>query len=206
MREHYQVNEIFHTVQGEGVLAGSPSTFIRLQGCTVGCPWCDTKYTWLKGGTRMTVKEIVNQVRHPHVVITGGEPTMYNLDGLIYGLRAKQSRRFIQLETSGQNELKGIFYPDWITWSPKENLQWDAPEEIWAAASEVKWVVDETLERPLVDSWWQRYEAFPATPYFVLMPEGCPPRPEMVEKALQWLHDRPQWKFGDRLQCRIGVK
>ncbi len=206
MRDHYQVNDIFHTVQGEGVFVGTPATFIRLQGCTVGCTWCDTKYTWLKGGKRMTIKEIVNEVRHPHIVITGGEPTLYNLDGLIHGLRAKKSGRFIQLETSGQNALKGIFNPNWITWSPKEALEWDAPEEIWVNANEVKWVIDEGLQLPLVDYWWQRYNMFEHLPKFVLMPEGCPPRPEMIAKTLQWLYDRPQWLFGSRLQYWIGVK
>ncbi len=40
------INEMFETIQGEGAHTGIPSIFVRLQGCPVGCPWCDTKHTW----------------------------------------------------------------------------------------------------------------------------------------------------------------
>jgi 7-carboxy-7-deazaguanine synthase len=216
MRDHYQVNEIFDSIQGEGVLAGVPATFIRLQGCTVGCPWCDTKYTWLKGGERMSVQEITNRANHKHVVITGGEPTLYNLDSLISQLENKG--KYVQLETSGQQWLKGELTPRWITWSPKENLEWNAPIEFYVHANEVKWVVDENLTFQTVWRTWEAFrEARPySLPYFVLMPEGCPPRKEMVEKVFTWLELHwvkgansahwNTWRYGDRLQYRIGVK
>src|SRR3990172_7111242 len=143
MREHYQVNEIFHSIQGEGRLAGRPSTFIRLQGCLVGCVWCDTQYTWLKGGSRMMVEDIVSAVQYEWVVITGGEPTLYDLDALILALR--DNGNGIQLETSGQNALKGSFVPDWVTISPKERLAFKVPDELLRWASELKFVVDEGL-------------------------------------------------------------
>ena len=44
---HYPINEIFQTIQGEGVFTGLPAIFVRLQGCPVGCPWCDTRHTWV---------------------------------------------------------------------------------------------------------------------------------------------------------------
>ena len=44
---HYPINEIFQTIQGEGVFTGVPAIFVRLQGCPVGCPWCDTRHTWV---------------------------------------------------------------------------------------------------------------------------------------------------------------
>ena len=203
----YQVNEIFNSVQGEGWQAGRLATFIRLQGCTVGCPWCDTKYTWKAGGTRMTVDEIVNQVAWDWVVITGGEPTMYNLDDLIGALRAQG--RGVQLETSGQYNLKGLLVPDWITWSPKANLGFECQLKI---VHEVKIVVDEKLE-------WETVEDLAGKYYnckWSLMPEGCPPSQESIDKAYGFLsrvgshHELKawisRWKFSDRLQWRMGVK
>ena len=157
----------------------------------------------------MTVDDILDQVKHPHVVITGGEPTIYNLDSLLNGLRRSNSKVYIQLETSGQNELKGFFVPDWITWSPKEALEWKAARDIWRHADEVKWVVDETLDFDTVDNAREEFlEEVPelSLPVFMLMPEGCPPRPEMVDKTLEWLNKRPNWRYSDRLQYRIGVK
>lgn len=214
LRKHYQVNEIFDTVQGEGVLVGTPSTFVRLQGCTVGCPWCDTKYTWEAGGTRMSVEEILNACNRTHVVITGGEPTMYDLDGLLVPLQA--ANHYVQLETSGQYGIKGTVFPDWITLSPKENLEWKPSFDIKAQADEVKWVVDENLKWATVENLFEWYlkraqgNGSPV-PHFVLMPEGCPPRPEMVKKVLEWLYLPDPWaegffRYGDRIQYRIGVR
>jgi len=218
MTSTYQVNEIFYSIQGEGVLTGTPCTFIRLQGCTVGCPWCDTKYTWQRGGTRMTPYEIGNQVQHSHVVITGGEPTLYNLDPLIRALWARGC--YVQLETSGQQWLKGEMEPNWITLSPKATLGYDFPLRYLKRVREVKWVVDEDLKFGVVWQVWQQVmeEAIRLVvpPYFVLMPEGCPPRKEMVLKALSWLEDskvagtnmryKGSWRYGDRIQYRIGVR
>jgi organic radical activating enzyme len=73
-----RVSETFFSIQGEGPSAGQPAIFIRLQGCTVGCRWCDTKYSWDPGGGReATVDDLVAEaLAHPcrRVVITGGEP------------------------------------------------------------------------------------------------------------------------------------
>lgn len=212
MSDTYQVNEIFSTIQGEGVLAGKPATFIRLQGCTVGCPWCDTKYTWAKGGRRMPVEEIIGRVKRTHVVITGGEPTLYNLDSLLLALH--QYGYFTQLETSGQQWMKGELVPKWVTWSPKANLNYLAPKGLMQEVHEVKWVVDEDLHFEVLQTTWNRIQSMQRRwpVMFVLMPEGCPPRPEMVEKALIWLNglrkgteEERHWRYGDRIQYRIGV-
>ena len=204
----YQVNEIFHSIQGEGFLAGRPTTFIRLQGCRVECEWCDTKYTWLKGGERMTLPQIMNRIRHRHVVVTGGEPTMYNLDLLLLALHQRQ--HITQLETSGQQWLKGRVQPHWITLSPKENLGYQILPEYQRYADEVKWVVDEALPYSTVKDAWNEWPENNQVK-FILMPEGCPPRPEMVIKVLEWLGaqrfwDEIRWFYGDRLQYRIGVE
>lgn len=78
-----KVVEIFDSIEGEGFRQGLPVTFIRLGGCNLRCPYCDTKYSWHNDGTwkEISIEEIVNQVHFPHVTITGGEPLIQ--DGII---------------------------------------------------------------------------------------------------------------------------
>ena len=72
------ISEIFHSIQGEGMLAGMPSVFIRTSGCNLRCRWCDTPYaSWNPEGRQMTVLEIMAEISGygcRHVVVTGGEP------------------------------------------------------------------------------------------------------------------------------------
>ncbi len=72
------ISEIFYSIQGEGMLTGVPSVFIRTSGCNLRCNWCDTPYaSWNPEGTARTIEQIVAEVQsHParHVVLTGGEP------------------------------------------------------------------------------------------------------------------------------------
>ena len=213
----YQVNEIFHSVQGEGVLSGMPATFVRLQGCTVGCEWCDTKYTWAKGGTRMSCGDILKeaQLGSGNVVITGGEPTLYDLDPLLKVL-VGGGINHVQLETSGQQALKGRVKPSWVTWSPKKNLDFEAPFEFKKMVDEVKWVVDQHFYDEcwsmVVAQYLQFRTALNKEPYFVFMPEGCPPDNLSMAKALYFVENKPKginpgkWRFSDRIQYRLGVR
>lgn len=73
-----KINEIFHSIQGEGILMGIPTTFVRVAGCNLRCQWCDTQYAY-EEGKEMTLDEIVLRVRENpvnHVCITGGEPLL----------------------------------------------------------------------------------------------------------------------------------
>lgn len=125
----YPVHERFYTFQGEGVHMGRPAFFIRLFGCPLHCPWCDSAGTWHpeyvpKTIHKMSVKELVGEVKESGagiVVITGGEPAIHNLVALCMHLRNifTDSGDYVRvhLETSGAFDLRGMF--DWITVSPK---------------------------------------------------------------------------------------
>lgn len=73
-----KVIEIFTSLQGEGVLMGTPTTFVRFEGCNLDCQWCDTKYA-REGGREMTPHQVLDEVEErnvPFVCLTGGEPML----------------------------------------------------------------------------------------------------------------------------------
>lgn len=144
MSQNYKVNELFQTIQGEGVYTGVPAIFVRLQGCDVGCAWCDTKHTWEIDPAKKSdlilltnksnesdrwadssAKEIVDEIKRLGysanlIVITGGEPCMYDLRELTQVLH--EFGFDIQLETSGTYPVL-VDAKTWVTLSPKVNMR-----------------------------------------------------------------------------------
>lgn len=140
----YKVNEVFETIQGEGSFTGLPAIFIRLQGCPVGCSWCDTKHTWsihpelalsLDGvlaksaeteqwaavdAAQLLALFNTQGYQARHVVITGGEPCMYDLRPLCQALHDKGYQT--QIETSGTFEIQ-VPAQSWVTVSPKIGMK-----------------------------------------------------------------------------------
>jgi len=135
----YPINEIFYSFQGEATFAGTPSVFVRLQGCDVGCAFCDTKHTWtLEDSHIVSVSEVLakeqdspqyanfteNEIlaeiskyaKCRHVVFTGGEPAQYNLKELIVSL--EKLNYSVQIETSATEKLN-VSAKTWVTVSPK---------------------------------------------------------------------------------------
>jgi len=100
----FPVADLFHTIQGEGSLAGVPSVFVRLAGCPVGCPWCDTKQAWsAEGFPRLTVERITERVasyKCRHVVVTGGEPLVHPRIGSLID-RFHDGGLHVTIETAG---------------------------------------------------------------------------------------------------------
>lgn len=140
----YPINEIFQTLQGEGFFTGVPAVFIRLQGCPVGCSWCDTKQTWEKEQDKQTtlgdiaLKTLdsdswamansdaliqlmqVKQFTAKHIVITGGEPCIYDLTPLTESLERQGYQ--CQIETSGTYPIQ-CSEKTWVTVSPKVGMK-----------------------------------------------------------------------------------
>jgi 7-carboxy-7-deazaguanine synthase len=99
-----KISEIFYSIQGEGILVGVPSVFVRSSGCNLRCTWCDTPYTsWNPEGRDYSIDEIVSEARGfnaAHVVVTGGEPMI--AEGIVdLTHRLKESGLHITIETAG---------------------------------------------------------------------------------------------------------
>ena len=112
--------EAFYTIQGEGFYSGQAAYFLRIGGCDVGCHWCDVKESWnadLHPPTSIAdILKGIEQYAVETVVITGGEPLMWNLDKLTNTLNNKGIK--VHLETSGAYPFSGNF--DWVCLSPKK--------------------------------------------------------------------------------------
>lgn len=133
--------EEFYTIQGEGFNTGKAAWFIRLGGCDVGCSWCDSRFTWNPemhplAGTDEIVRKAVDSGTDS-VVVTGGEPLIWNLDYLCKELKNRNIFTFI--ETSGAYPLSGIW--DWICLSPKKNMP--PVEEICRKSNELKVIIQD---------------------------------------------------------------
>lgn len=133
--------EEFFSIQGEGFHAGKAAWFIRLGGCDIGCNWCDTRFAWDPGLHPMTDTDIIigNAVNSgsDSVVVTGGEPFMWNLNYLCSELKKNKIRTFV--ETSGAWPFSGKW--DWICLSPKKNMP--PGEEICRIANELKIIIED---------------------------------------------------------------
>lgn len=180
--------EDFYTLQGEGFHTGKAAYFLRIGGCDVGCYWCDVKESWNPSLHPLTpVEEIVSRVSDSPsrtVVVTGGEPLMYNLDLLCSGLRNRGLA--IHLETSGSHLFSGRF--DWICLSPKRKSP--PLEAIFPLANELKVIVfDET------DFDWAEENAVKVNPgcQLFLQPEWSRIR-QVAPLIIEYVKNHPEWK------------
>jgi organic radical activating enzyme len=131
----------FYTVQGEAFHTGKAAYFIRIGGCDIGCHWCDTKISWDFNTHKLVdIQEVVANVQINNadtVVVTGGEPSIYELSPLCKLLKEKGIQTHV--ETSGAYKLSGEW--DWICLSPKK--QNPPLDEIYQKANELKVIIYE---------------------------------------------------------------
>ncbi|MCU0537558.1 MAG: 7-carboxy-7-deazaguanine synthase QueE [Hydrococcus sp. Prado102] len=202
--DRYVVQEIFNSVQGEGELAGKWSSFIRLYGCPLSCPFCDTGY----GGivpqnkivcNRLTFPEILEQLRSDWVVITGGEPFIHRhkLQSLIYELY--KNNKQVQIETSGAFWVE-LPKDVWVTLSPKEHCtKYVVVPDMWERASEIKLVISSGLELDFYRSYLQS-----ATVPIYLQPEWYG-MPETLKITLECLQQFPTAKLSIQMHKYLGL-
>ena len=181
--------EDFFTIQGEGYHSGRAAYFIRLAGCDVGCVWCDVKESWDKEAhPEVEISEIIERVRASNtdfVVITGGEPAMYDLQPLTDALQNIGAE--IAIETSGAYSLKGHF--DWICLSPKK---FKMPlEENYQRAQELKMIIFNQHDFKWSEELKQKVK--PACKLY-LQPEWDK-REEMLPKIVDYVKTNTAWNI-----------
>lgn len=219
----YPINEIFYSLQGEATFAGLPSVFIRLQGCQVGCAFCDTKHTWnIEIHDIVEIDEIINKVndsakfanfshdqllheitKYPncrHVVFTGGEPARYDLAPIMNTLESMGYTT--QIETSATEELN-ITDKTWVTVSPKINMpgQKTLKANVITRANEIKMPVGRASDIQKLKDFIQEYTVV-NTPIW-LQPISCNKTATQlcVETALQ-----NNWRVSLQIHKFLGTR
>jgi organic radical activating enzyme len=192
------VMETFVSVQGEGYHVGTPSFFIRIGGCDVGCHWCDVKESWNPEIHPLTdVDEIVSTIP-PTVktaIITGGEPLLYNLNYLTKRLKEKNLN--IHLETSGTGHLTGTF--DWICLSPKKITE--PFPGIYPHANELKIIIHNKKDFEFAE---EQARKVPVNTRLYLQPEWSV-REKILPFIIDFIIRNPGWKLSLQTHKYIGL-
>lgn len=200
LEQKLPVMETFYSIQGEGSYQGHAAFFIRLGGCDVGCVWCDVKESWdAEIHPKKTVEELVEEVKSSKteiVIITGGEPLLYDCTALTEALQKENFKTHI--ETSGSSPLSGNW--DWICVSPKK---FKAPlDEVLIKAHELKVVVFNKS-----DFEWAKMHAEKVNKNCVLylQPEWSKEK-EMLPLITEFIQENPQWKLSLQIHKYMNVR
>lgn len=191
--------ESFYTIQGEGFYQGHAAYFIRLGGCEVGCVWCDVKESWdASAHPAVSISEMTRMAKASGtkiVVITGGEPAMYNLNSLTESLQAEGLKT--NIETSGVYELTGRW--DWVCFSPKK---FKAPHNsVYKLADELKVVIYNKT-----DFEWAEEHAARVRPEceLYLQPEWSREK-EMLPLIIDYVKQFPKWKVSLQIHKYMNI-
>lgn len=192
----YKVNEIFYSIQAEGFYAGHPAIFVRLCGCNLRCPWCDTKYhtegTWYtKEELETTVKILSKDKKNVIVVFTGGEPTLQLKDSeeLLKGYRR-------HIETNGTRPVPK--WIDYVTCSPKSDIDFKAmgrkPDEVKVVCEDGREKYLQSL-KPLAEQGIRLY----------LQPLELNGKMN-IDKTMKFILKNPVYKLSLQFHKMIGVR
>lgn len=191
--------ESFYTIQGEGKYSGTAAYFIRLGGCKIGCHWCDVKESWDEfAHPKLSTQEIIEQIppEVKLVVITGGEPCIYDLKELTSALKSKGIQ--INLETSGAYEIKGDF--DWICLSPKKRKL--PIESTLKQAHELKVIIFNNDDFTFAEK------------YATLVNKECKKylqvewskRDKLQNKTIEYVMQNPNWKISTQTHKYLDIR
>jgi organic radical activating enzyme len=191
--------EDFYTLQGEGFHAGKAAYFIRLGGCDVGCSWCDSRFSWDPAlHPLVDTDDIIRKAAESgtdSVVVTGGEPLMWNLDYLCAGLKKMKIKTF--LETSGSHPLSGLW--DWICLSPKKNRL--PSDDIYKLADELKVIV--LGQHDLV--WAERYRSVVSEKCMLYLQPEWSRFEKVVPEIIEYIKRNPAWRISVQIHKYLHI-
>ena len=199
------IHETFQsTVQGEGFWTGTLVDFIRLAGCPVGCPWCDTGYA--NGGkglpmVQISIAQLLSELQSPRVVITGGEPFIHrDLPELVAALL--EAGKQVSIETSGAY-WQDVSPLAWITLSPKEHInpKYPVKELFWNRSNEIKLIVGTGEEV----KFYHKYLAINVDIPVFVQPEWNS-KESVIPIILELLKKHPNYKLSLQTHKFIGVQ
>ncbi len=195
----YPVMEQFYTVQGEGVHSGKAAYFVRLGGCDVGCVWCDVKESWpMDSHQKRSIAQLMNEIKKTpakHVVITGGEPSLYPLDFLCQALHEQNLACWI--ETSGTGAYSGAW--DWICVSPKK---FKLPKKEWLKkADELKLVVF----HPSDLTWVQQFLPHLKPNCRLIVQPEWDKREQIMPLLVNFVKENPNWSISLQTHKYLGI-
>ncbi len=180
--------EEFYTIQGEGFHTGRAAYFVRIGGCDVGCHWCDVKESWnaaLHPPTNiLTISAHASKFANT-VVVTGGEPLMWDMTPLTTLLKAKGMK--VHIETSGAYPLTGIW--DWICLSPKKNKL--PTVSVYEKADELKVIVHNKHDFIFAE---EQANLVNSNAILFLQPEWSKSE-EMTPLIVEYVMNNPKWRI-----------
>lgn len=187
--QHLPVMEYFYTIQGEGSYSGRAAFFIRLAGCDVGCVWCDVKESWdMSEHPLQTIDFLLHEVvtsGTDFVVITGGEPAMYDLTTLVN--RLKEQHIEVAIETSGTYPLLGAI--DWYCFSPKK---FKAPvDEAYSKASELKIIIN----HPSDFTWAEEHATKVSSNCKLYLQPEWSKQERFLPEIIAYVKNHPKWRI-----------
>jgi organic radical activating enzyme len=181
--------EEFFSLQGEGYHTGRAAYFIRIGGCDVGCCWCDSRFSWNSELHPMVnADEIILRAVNSgtdSVVVTGGEPLMWNLDYLCAGLKKKNIKTFI--ETSGAYKLSGKW--DWICLSPKQNMP--PVDELCNVADELKVIIQDKNDF----DWAEKYRKMVNADCRLFLQPEWSSFEKITPEIVTYIKKNPYWRI-----------
>ena len=197
----YKVNEIFYSLQGEGFWTGTPMVFVRLSGCNLQCPFCDTDHAEFTAMSASTIVEVALEAGSGcrRICLTGGEPSLQADDELISAFHAAGFT--VHMETNGTRKVPaGI---DWVTLSPKNQvpgLKGDGTVVL-KTADEVKLVF-----APGVDP--AAWASFPATWHFLQPCDVSDPvrNREILRLTIEYIQLHPSWRLSLQTHKFLGIR
>ena len=193
----YHVSEIFYTLQGEGFSVGTPAVFVRLAGCNLRCPFCDTEFdTFVEMTEQQICAAIDSYLPRGLVVFTGGEPLLQLDECLLAAIHAGGHQ--IAVETNGTRDLpKGKEKIDWVTCSPKVGASLRLTE-----ADELKIVFTHVSDAPQFEQWRQEVKAH----HYFLQPCALPDGTSNQQDVLNYVLNHPQWRLSLQTQKILNIR